>query len=853
MKLIDVFLRELKGLGRFIKWVWKNLKTPAGRSRVWHVFLNILKSLPRIIKWRHIASVLVAVLIFLFIFGGFFVLWAASLKTPDLSSFDDRLVSQSTKIYDRTGNILLYDLSQNVRRTVVPFDQISPYEKEAAVAIEDAGFYQHNGIKISSIIRAFFADIWTLHFSQGGSTITQQVVKNSLLTGDKTISRKIKEWVLAIKLEQVADKNTILNLYLNNTPYGGNIYGIEEASQVFFGKHAADLDLAESAYLAALPQAPTYYSPFGNNKAALVDRKNLVLQKMRELNDITADEYNAAIQENVAFKTASVGGIKAPHFVMFIRDYLAKKYGEDALQQGGLSVITTLDYDLQQKAEQVVKDYILKNGKALNASNGALVAIDPTNGQILAMVGSRDYFDTTIDGNFNVATAHRQPGSSFKPFVYATAFDKGYTPDTAIFDVPTEFSTGCSVTGYPISPGAVCYSPQDYDNTYMGVMSLRTALALSRNVPAVKLLYLAGVQNSIETARKMGIQSLGDANQYGLTLVLGGGEVSPLDMTSAYGVFSQDGVRNPDTGILEVKDRAGNDLERFATSSSLVLNPQSARLVNDVLSDNNARAPVFGPVYFGGKRVAMKTGTTNNSRDAWVIGYTPSIAVGVWMGNNDNAPMVQKASAAIAAPMWKQFMDYALTKVPDTQFTPPDPTDPNLKPFLKGFWQGDGLSGIHSELYWINKNDPTGPAPTDPNSDPQFRLWEYGVQNWAASQNLLTTPTTVGNFTPGPVVVPGTTDIDGPVFTLSSPNQNNTIDGNTRVTITPNIQSSSTISRIDYFVNNTLIGSSTQAPFLFSFVPNDTENIQATNEVRALATDINGKRGEASFSFSVIK
>ncbi|MBA3551142.1 penicillin-binding protein, partial [Patescibacteria group bacterium] len=427
---------------------------------------------------------------FLFAAGGV-ILWVATLKIPDLQSFQDKVLAGSTKLYDKTGEVLLFDLNENARQQVVPFDEISPILKKATIAIEDKDFYEHQGINLTSIVRAVFANITTMEFSQGGSTITQQVIKNSLLTADKKISRKIKEWVLALKLESVMSKDEILNLYLNGTSYGGNYYGIEEASKNFFAKSAKDLTLVESAYLAAIPQAPSRYSPYGKNRNLLDARKNLVLLKMNEVGYITDEEYEKAKTEVVTFKAQERNNIKAAHFVMYVKDYLIEKYGEEEVESGNLKVITTIDYNLQQKAEKIVKKYALDNEKNFNSENAALVAIDPKNGHILTMVGSRDYFDEEIDGNFNVTTAHRQPGSAFKPFAYLTAFNKGFTPDTVLFDVPTQFSTTCDADGNPLSSGASCYMPQNYDLNFRGPMTMRNALAQSINIPAIKALYLA--------------------------------------------------------------------------------------------------------------------------------------------------------------------------------------------------------------------------------------------------------------------------------------------------------------------------------------------------------------------------
>ncbi len=729
-----------------------------------HFRASLKKNYSRIVKIAKTLQLgtLITIGLVIFLIGsGIFALWVSMLKIPDIESFDRQALIESTKIYDKTGQIMLYNVNQDVRRTVVPFEDISPFIKQAAVAIEDSDFYNHKGIKLSSIVRAIIADLKSGSLSQGGSTITQQVIKNSLLTKDKKIARKVKEWVLSLKLERVADKDTILNLYLNGSPYGGNYYGIEEAAEAFFGKSAKDVTLAEAAYLAALPQAPTYYSPFGKNKSALDDRKNLVLRRMKELKMITDEQYQAAKAERVEFHKSENSSIKAPHFVEFVRSYLEEKYGEETVLNGGLKVITTLDYELQKKAEEIVKRNALKNEKNFNAENAAMVAIDPTTGGIMVMVGSRDYFDKNIDGNFNVALAHRQPGSSFKPFVYATAFNKGYTSETLLFDAPTEFSTACSPTDVP-EPGR-CYRPGNYDGIFKGPITVRSALAESRNVPAVEALYLAGINASLETAKDLGIQKLATKAELGLSLVLGGGEVSPLDMTSAYSVFANDGMRNPYVSVLKVEDREGNVLEEFKSNPVRVLPLQSTREITDILSDNQARIPEFGatgPLSFYDREVAVKTGTTNDFRDAWVLGYTPQIAVGAWAGNNNNSPMEKKIAAYIVSPMWREFMDEAFKEFPPVSFPRPDPIDPNLKPILRGKMGGSSyvidtatgapatdqtpperrqeviVPGYHSILFWVNKEDPTGPVPGNPYSDPQFKNWEYAVQAWVGAQTF---------------------------------------------------------------------------------------------------------------------
>lgn len=668
------------------------------------------------------------------------MLWAASLRIPDLTDLETSISAvQSTKIYDRTGQVLLYDMSQNVRRTIVPYGDISDNVKHAVVAIEDKNFYNHGGIDYRGIGRAFVEDLKSLSFSQGGSTITQQVVKNTILTGDKTPTRKIKEAILAEKLEQNLSKDDILNVYLNAVPLGGQIYGVEEAAQSYFGVPSKELSVAESAYLAAMIQAPTYYSPYGNHKNELEARKNLVLKDMLENGYIDQAGYDAASTETVTFKARQdTGGIKAPHFVFFVINYLEQKYGEDALQHGGLKVTTTLDWNIEQNAEKLAAQYGEQNQKNFNASNNAIVIIDPKTGDILSMVGSRDYFNTAIEGNYNVATGLRQPGSTIKPFIYTTLFNKGFTPSSTLFDVPTQFNVRCAADNYTSDNN--CYSPQNFDSKFRGPMSIRDALALSINIPAVKALYIAGIRPSLDTAHAMGITTLNEPDRYGLTLVLGGGEVTLLDMTSAYGVFANDGVRNPYRSILKVEDSDGAVLEEGSVTSTQVEPAQSVREISDILSDNNAKAPEYGiegsPFYFPGRQVASKTGTTNDSRDAWVIGYTPNIAVGVWAGNNDNSPMVKKVAGLIAAPMWHAVMASVLENLPNESFVPPNPVDPNLKPVLRGDWQSEyNLGGVHNILYWINKDDPTGPAPASPASDPQYENWEYSVQSWLYGQH----------------------------------------------------------------------------------------------------------------------
>ena len=682
-----------------------------------------------------------------FFIAGLGILWIALTPTPGLDSFDTRKVTQSTKILDRTGKTVLYDLNRDIRRNQVPFEEISPLIKQATLSIEDANFYSHGGISFVAIIRSLVTDIRVGSFAQGGSTLTQQVVKNSLLTGQKSITRKVHEWILAYKLEGRYSKDQILGFYLNDTPYGGTLYGVEAASRAFFGKSSREVDLAEAAYIAALPQAPTYYSPYGNNRQALDSRKNIVLSRMKELGYIDDKQFQHAKAEVVTFSPQQNGSIIAPHFVFYIEQALEQKYGPDAVNQG-LNVVTTLDTDLQHSAESIVSDYAHKNEQKFNASNAALVAIDPKTGQILAMVGSRDYFDTAIQGSYNVALALRQPGSSFKPFVYATALAKGYTPQTEIFDLPTQFSTACGVTDVS-NDTPPCYAPGNYDDKFRGPMTFTTALAQSINIPAVKTLYLAGIQNVITLATDLGITTLGDPKQYGLSFALGAAEVRLLDLTSANGVFAHDGILNPPTGILSVTDNTGKVLEEYKDQPKQVLNTEVARQMASMLSNNEARYPEYqsdNPLHFSGYDVAAKTGTTNDFHDVWTVGFSPNIVVGTWAGNNDNRPMVKEIAGYVVAPMWHAFMEVALAKYPQEYFGEPPGISDSLAPALRGSYTGS--SGVHEILYWVDKNNPQGPQPGNPGNDPQFARWEYPVQIWAGVQEATTPQVISASTTP---------------------------------------------------------------------------------------------------------
>jgi penicillin-binding protein 1C len=598
------------------------------------------------------------------------LVWVSSLKMPDFSTIASREMESTTKIYDRTGKVLLYAFRQKIRRTEVPLTEISANIIKATIAIEDTGFYDHRGISLRGILRSFYVNLMTSK-TQGGSTLTQQVVKNALLTQDRTIERKVKEIILSIKLEQTVSKDQILSMYLNDAPYSGEIYGVEEASLFYFATSSKNLNLTQAAYLAAIPKNPPLYSPYGKNFQKLEDRKNTVLNRMLITKTINQKEYDEAVATKVTFIKKEDNASKAHHFVFFIRDYLQKTYGED-FEIKGYSVITTLDYEMQKEIEDIAKvyipDYIKKNsrkgGPDISKLNVGVVALDAPTGQILAMLGSRDYNDPDIDGKYNIATALRQPGSSIKPLVYAAAFEKGLTPEVVAFDSPTEFNPAC-----PRADGqrreAPCYSPQNYDEGFYGGITLREALGNSRNITAVKVLHLVGVQNAIDFARKMGITSLKSADKYGLSLALGGGEVSLLELTNAYGAFSQQGELHKNTAILSVKDKTGKLLEEYKDTGYQVISQETAAKISSVLSDNSARSRVFGPsskLYFGGRDVAAKTGTTNNVKDGWVIGYTTDTVLGAWIGKNDNTTFGDVSASLSIVPMWNQIFNKIMSK-----------------------------------------------------------------------------------------------------------------------------------------------------------------------------------------------
>lgn len=590
-----------------------------------------------------------------------FIYFAKDLPRPE--RYDDRPIDKPTKIYDRSGENVLYSIYGEEKREVIELSSLPDHFTDALLTAEDANFYEHFGIDLQGITRSVLLNFQARRAVAGGSTISQQFVRSALLTTERRVIRKVREIILTLELERRYEKDEILEFYLNQIPFGSNAYGVESASQTYFNKQSSELTIAESATLVSLIPAPSHLSPFGNNVEELLRRKNNLLDRMFSRGLITKEEYEGAKEENIVFHL-SRDYLRAPHFVMHIKNTLNKKYGEDFLEEKGLQVYTTIDFELQKRAEEIIKEKVASNYH-YNAHNATMVVNDPHTGEILAMVGSADYFkepypegctpgvNCQFDPFTNVTTRNRQPGSAFKPFVYATAFQKGYDDKTVVEDEKTNFGTSANP-----------YIPRNYDGIFRGEVTLRESLAQSLNVPSVKVLKeYAGLEESIKNARDFGIELPRPASFYGLPLVLGGGDVKLLEIASAYGVFATNGYRNPPVFISKIEDEDGVIIEKSENSPRRVLNRDVAKKITDILSDNNARAPVFGQhsaLYFPGEEVAVKTGSTQSFRDAWCIGYTSSMVVGVWVGNNDNTPMHNAPGVNVAAPIWRAFMEEAI-------------------------------------------------------------------------------------------------------------------------------------------------------------------------------------------------
>ena len=661
-------------------------------------------------KKRNIIIIFLKILgavLFVFLFAGVFLFILNIRDLPRPEKFTEGIIPQSTKIYDREGKVILYEIAGEEKRTIVPLSEMPEYLKLAVIAVEDKNFYEHRGLDFKAIFRAILTDLKLRQPIQGGSTITQQLIRSYFLTTKKTLKRKTREIILTLELERRYSKDQILEWYLNLIPFGSNLYGVETASQAFFGKHISDISLEEAAVLAAIIRGPSYFWPEGPHLEELLARKDYVLDRMAAEGYLEKERAEKTKQEEIKFVEKKIE-IKAPYFTLWVKQQSEEKFGgEDFLARSGLKIFTSLDWELQEIAEKVLKEGLERN-KVYNAHNGGMVAINPKTGEVLAMsVGTGDYYanpypegctagrNCLFDPQFNVvvgtkASPGRQPGSAFKPFVYATAFKKGYNDKNQVLDALTNFGVW----------GKEEYIPRNYDGRFRGWVTLRQGLSQSLNVPSIKVLYLTGLDNKIEnleinnflgqenilskgleesikTAKDMGITTLNKPLPfYGPAIVLGGGEVNLLEMASAYGVFANQGLRLPPVSILKIEDSEGNIIYENKKEPKRVLPSEVTKLINDILSDNETRTPMFGPrshLYFENYQVAAKTGTTDNFRDCWTIGYTPSIVVGVWSGNNNNEPMIREQPAAtVAGPIWHNFMAEALKKFPKEEFEKPE-------------------------------------------------------------------------------------------------------------------------------------------------------------------------------------
>ena len=786
-----------------------------------------------------------------------FAWYAKDLPTP--GKIKRRHAEAATQIFDRNGNEL-YVIHGDVKRIMIGSEDIQEVVKQATITAEDRSFYRHIGVNVKGILRALWNNITHKYdYVSGGSTITQQFVKNALLDSKKTYTRKIKELILTIEIEIMYSKEEILTMYLNEIPYGSNAYGIEAASQTYFGKHAKELNLPESATLAALPRAPTYYSPYGIHPDKREARVDWILDSMADLGYITREEANIAMKEakELVFLPRREN-ITAPHFVMYVKDLLVEEYGEQTVEEGGLKVTTTLDIDIQRMAEESITNAAGRRFDNINATNAALTAIDPKTGQVLAMVGSKDFFDQSIDGQVNVAIAERQPGSAFKPIVYATSFKKEYNPAFTLWDVTTDFGD---------------YTPQNYDGTVHGPVSMRKALAGSLNIPAVKTLYLAGMDNVLDQAHSMGITTLNDKDRYGLSLVLGGGEIKLLDLVTAYGVFANQGTLASTNLILKIVDPDGKVLEEHNESNidkNEVLDPQISYQISSILSDNNARSYTFGSrsyLNISGRPVAAKTGTTSEYRDAWTIGYTPSLVAGVWVGNNDNTSMAAGAAGAVAAaPIWNDFMEKALADKPVEDFQVPSGIQeftvdkytnklPSGGETITDIFAGWQIPTEYSQnVGKIRVDKYTGHRATDDCPDqfveekiimnihsevPDNPNWERPVRAFADSMGIITTAPPEGEPT-----CAGLTS--KPSVSISSPTDGSTISGT--FTISVSVNSAIGIQKVDFFIDDIYIGTDKSAPYSVTYIADNLS--KGKHRISAVATDASNLNSTATIIVS---
>lgn len=792
-----------------------------------------------------------------------FVIWVGK-DLPDPDRLEERVFEQSTKIYDRTGEHLLYEIYVDKKRTIVELDKLPKYLIDGVIATEDTKFYEHHGVRPLSIARSFvYGFMGKGRIGGGASTLTQQLIKNAVLIDERRGPvRKAKELILAVWLEQKYTKEGILKIYFNEIPYGGTNYGIESAAQSYFGKHVQELTLAEAATLAGLPQLPSYYL---SDLDALKDRRNFVLQRMVDEGYLAKEEADKAKEEPLEIKK-TITRMNAPHFVKYVQQQLIDEYGENTVGRGGLKVITTLDWKKQEIAEKAIQDKaeaLLKQG---DANNAGLLALDPKTAQILAMVGSKDYYDDSINGQFNVTTqARRQPGSSMKPIIFTAAFAKGYTPSTVLYDVATQFGG---------IDGAPSYIPKNYDLNERGLVTMRQALQGSLNIPSVKTLYLVGLDQAKAFAERLGYTTFGKEG-LGLSLVLGGGEVKMLEHVNAYGIFANNGKKHTVASILKVEDTRGKILYEWkAEDGEQVLDPGVAATISNVLSDDSARAYIFGAgsaLTLPGRPVAAKTGTTNNYVDGWIVGYTPSLVTGVWVGNSNNKPMKYGyGGSRMAGEVWNYFMRESLKGTPVEKFPTP-PSNKSTKPILNG-----GASGVtamvdkytnklatsstpegyivtrtylipHDILHYVDKDDPQGPGPKDPTKDPMYKNWEQGLQNWIAARKA-EDPNWEISFSEPPTEYDDDLSLESiPTIEILSPGSGARVT-NREIELSAHAQSTRGVKKVSYFIDGNFVGSSTDSPFRVTYQA--SKLTQGEHTLLAVAEDDAGARGERTIPFN---
>ena len=661
-------------------------------------------------------------LFFFFLFSSvlLFTYFYFSRNLPEPTILGQKIISGGVEIYDRTETVLLYKIG--FRRKWVDYNDIPDKVIKSFLVAEDIEFFKHKGMSLRGILRSIYLNLKRGELAYGGSTITQQLARNLFLTSEKTLTRKIKEVILAWKIEKKYSKEEILTFYLNSIYLGEGNIGIGAASEYYFDKKIQRVSWSEAAILASIARTPSLYAPTSlENIKRLKERRDFILKKLYENNYFSFTEYERALKEEIPLIKGKYTGITAPHFVMKVIDILKEKFPNKNLEEFNLKVVTTLDLRLQKIAEEVIQKKVKENKEKYESTNGALMTIDPKTGEVLSLVGSKDFFDESIDGQVNIPFRKRQPGSTIKPLVYSALFELGYPDKTIIFDVPTNFGN---------------YKPQNFDSKFKGPVSLRQALAESRNVPSVKVFYLAIPERVINLAKKSEMDYLDDWKKYGLSFGLGSAEVKMADLIRFYGALANDGILVSQTLILKIIQNEKIIYEYFPQEKRII-SSETAKLVTDILKDKEARRGLFQRNFyltdFGSYEVALKTGTTQFYQDAWTFGYTKDLVVGVWTGNTNGQRLKSQAASIVAAlPIFHDFLQELIDEgiLPENKFDPPEKREVN-KPMLNGQWITP--YGIHDILFYVNRNDPLGPIPSDPYQDPQFLLWEKGVQDWLKS------------------------------------------------------------------------------------------------------------------------